>query len=156
MSTTVSASSRGAAPLYGTDFYAWTKTQAALLQAEEFENLDLPNLIEEIEAMGNSQRSEVVNRLKVLLMHLLKWQFQEDHRSRSWRNTIKAQRWDIEAVLEDNPSLRSELPDCVAKAYPRARKEAIAETGLLCSPWPDACPWSLEQILDEEWLPDYA
>ncbi len=141
--------------LYRTDFYAWTKKQAALLEAEEFENLDLPNLIEEIEAMGNSQRSEVVSRLKVLLRHLLKWQFQADHRSRSWQNTINVQRWDIEAVLEDNPSLRRELPECIVKAYPRACKEAIQETGLLRSPWPNTCPWTLEQILDEEWLPDH-
>lgn len=144
------------APLYRTDFYAWTKTQAALLQAEEFENLDLPNLIEELEAMGTSQRNEVISRLKVLLMHLLKWQFQADHRSRSWRNTINVQRWDLEAVLEDNPSLRRELPECIAKAYPRARREAIQETGLLRSPWPDTCPWTIEQILDETWLPEQA
>lgn len=142
------------AVLYHTDFYAWTKKQASLLQAEEFENLDLPNLVEELEAMGNSQRNEVTSRLKVLLMHLLKWQFQADHRSRSWRNTINIQRWDIEAILEDNPSLRRELGECVAKAYPRARREAIQETGLFRSPWPDACPWALEQILDETWLPD--
>jgi hypothetical protein len=69
--------------LYRTDFYAWTKKQAALLQAEEFEKLDLPNLVEELEAIGNSQRTEVISRLKVLVMHLLKWQFQADHRSRS-------------------------------------------------------------------------
>lgn len=144
------------ATLYRADFYAWTKKQAALLQAEEFENLDLPNLIEEIEAMGTSQRNEVISRLKVLLMHLLKWQFQADHRSRSWRNTINVQRWDLEAVLEDNPSLRRELPDCIAKAYPRARREAIQETGLLRSPWPDSCPWTIEQILDEAWLPEQA
>lgn len=144
------------ATLYRTDFYAWTKTQAALLQAEEFENLDLPNLIEELEAMGTSQRNEVISRLKVLLMHLLKWQFQADHRSRSWRNTINVQRWDLEAVLEDNPSLRRELPECIAKAYPRARREAIQETGLLRSPWPDSCPWTIEQILDEAWLPEQA
>ena len=142
------------APLYRTDFYAWTKTQAALLQAEEFENLDLPNLIEELEAMGTSQRNEVISRLKVLLMHLLKWQFQADHRSRSWHNTINVQRWDLEAVLEDNPSLQRELPQCIAKAYPRARREALQETGLLRSPWPDTCPWTIEQILDEVWLPD--
>lgn len=140
--------------LYRTDFYAWTKKQAALLHAEEFENLDLPNLIEELEAMGTSQRNEVISRLKVLLMHLLKWQFQADHRSRSWRNAINVQRWDLEAVLEDNPSLRRELPECIAKAYPRARREAIQETGLLRSPWPNSCPWTIEQILDETWLPD--
>jgi len=139
--------------LYNQDFYAWTKQQASLLQTEEFENLDLPHLIEEIEAMGNSQRSEVVNRLKVLLLHLLKWEFQVDHRSRSWHNTIKIQRWDTEAVLADNPSLRRELLEMIAKAYPRARREAIEETGLLRAPWPDVCPYTLEQILDENWLP---
>jgi hypothetical protein len=140
--------------LYNTDFYAWTRQQAALLQAEEFEELDLPNLIEELESMGNSQRTEVISRLTVLLMHLLKWQFQPEYQSRSWANTIRVQRLDLEEVLEDNPSLRREVPTLFAKAYTRASRKALAEIGLLRAPWPNTCPWTAEQILDEEWLPE--
>ena len=140
--------------LYHQDFYAWTQQQAALLQTEELEKLDLPNLIEEIEAMGKSQRKEVRSRLTVLLMHLLKWQFQPEHQSRSWANTIRTQRREIDLELEDSPSLRREVPEMIGKAYPRARSAAIEETGALSSSaFPATCPWSVEQILDAEWLP---
>ncbi|MDQ3249643.1 MAG: DUF29 domain-containing protein [Chloroflexota bacterium] len=139
--------------LYNQDFYAWTKRQASLLQAEEFENLDLPNLVEEIEAMAQRERRELKNRLIVLIMHLLKWQYQSDYHSRSWSNTINTQRGEIESLLEDSPSLQREIPEIIARAYPQARKKAIQETGLLSPVFPAACPYTAEQILDEDWLP---
>lgn len=140
--------------LYRQDFYAWTQQQAALLQAEELEQLDLPNLIEEIEAMGASQRNELTNRLKVLLMHLLKWRYQpQRNKGSSWRKTIQTQRFAITDLLEDNPSLRRELPAAFAKAYPRARRDAVQETGLAAVTFPAVCPWLIEQILDDEWFP---
>jgi predicted DNA-binding ribbon-helix-helix protein len=141
---------------YETDFYAWTQQQAALLQAEELEQLDLPNLIEEIESMGKSQRTQLANRLRVLLMHLLKLRYQPcsvDRPARSWLNTIREQRNRIELVLRDSPSLRQELADEVAYAYPRARKQAAIETESLLATFPVVCPWTVEEILDEDWLP---
>ncbi len=139
--------------LYRTDFYAWTQQQAELLQAEEFERLDLPNLVEEIEAMGISQRNEVTSRLVVLLMHLLKLQYQKRTHTNSWRTTIRTQRRDIEIVLDSSPSVRRLVPDLVAYAYPRARKDAAAETGLAPAMFPPDCPWTVEEILDADWLP---
>ncbi len=140
--------------LYREDFYAWTIQQAALLQAEDLEHLDLPNLIEEIESMGASQRSELASRLKVLLIHLLKWQYQpQKNKGPSWRNTIQTQRFAIADLLEDNPSLRREVPAAFAKAYPRARRDASRETGLALASFPIDCPWTVEQILAEDWLP---
>ncbi len=141
------------APLYETDFYAWIKTQAAALQEEEFTQLDIANLIEEIEAMARRERNELKSRLTVLLMHLLKWQIQYELRSRSWSSTIFHQRQEIESGLEDSPSLRREIPDIIAKAYPRARKAAIEETGLLSPVFPATCPYTEEQILDATFLP---
>jgi len=141
---------------YRTDFYAWTQEQAALLRTEELEQLDLPNLIEEIEAMGASQRKAVKSRLLVLLMHLLKWQYQPGHKGRRpnrWRSSIRAQRNEIEIELSDSPSLRREVPDFIAYVYPRARKGAAEETGLALATFPADCPWTLEEILDEDWLP---
>lgn len=141
---------------YRTDFYAWTQEQAALLRTEELEQLDLPNLIEEIESMGASQRKAVKRRLLVLLMHLLRWQYQPGHKGRrpnSWRSTIRTQRNEIEIELSDSPSLRREVPDFIAYVYPRARKGAAEETGLALSTFPTDCPWTLEEVLDEDWLP---
>jgi hypothetical protein len=140
--------------LYETDFYVWIQTQADLLREEEFEELDLPNLIEELEAMGRSERRELVSRLTVLLTHLLKWQYQPDMRSKSWQNTIRIQRRDIQRVLSDSPSLRATLAEFIALAYPDARMDAVEETGLLSPVFPEACPYSAEQILNVAFLPD--
>lgn len=141
------------ATLYKTDFYAWALTQAALLRKEELAELDLPNLAEELEAMGRRERRELTNRLKVLLMHLLKWQFQPDLRSRSWRNTINNQREEIVELLDDSPSLHAEIEECIASAYPRARARAQDETGLLSPVFPEGCPYSPDEILDSSFFP---
>lgn len=139
--------------LYERDFYAWTQKQAALLQAEELEKLDLPNLFEEIEAMGRSQRKEIASRLIVLLMQLLKLRYQKRKHPNSWRNIIRTQRREIELELSDSPSLRRLVPEIVDQVYPRARKDAAAETGLALATFPEVCLWSVEQILDADWLP---
>jgi len=142
---------------YETDFYAWTRQQAALLRAEELETLDLPNLAEEIESMGISQRKEITSRLIVLIMHLLKWQYQpashDRPQPRSWLNTITIQRQEIELVLRGSPSLRRELPEHIAYAYPRARTRAHQETRIALNTFPIACPYTQEQILDDFFFP---
>lgn len=140
--------------LYETDFYAWTQCQAALLREEEFEQVDWDNLIEEIESLGKSQRQEVRSRLVVLIMYLLKLTYQPQRRSRSWRVTVITQRADLEPLLHDNPSLRAQLDALVALAYPTAVKKAAAETGLGKHVFPSECPWTLSQMLDEDFWPE--
>lgn len=142
------------ATLYETDFYAWTKEQALLLRSEEIEKLDLSNILEEIEAMGQRERRELTSHLIVLILHLLKWQFQPENRSRSWTNTIRHQRTEIELLLEDSLSLRRELPERITMAYPRAFAAAIEETGLPETLFPVENPYTAEQILNEAFLPE--
>ena len=154
--------------LYKTDFYAWARQQANLLRTEELEKLDLPNLIEELEAMSLRDRRELTSRLMVLLMHLLKSRYQPSPQGRtqprSWLNTITSQRHKIELVLDDSPSLRrelegeleGELEDRLAYAYPRARLQASRETGLPLAIFPPACPYTLAEILDDTFSPDSA
>jgi len=139
--------------LYETDFVEWTEKQVQLLRAEEFEKVDWNHVIEEIESLGISQQRELNSRLVKLLMHLLKWQFQEPHRSRSWEATIVHQRGEIEWLLDHNPSLRARLSEFVSKAYRSAIREASAETGLPRATFPTACPYTLEKIMDDEFLP---
>jgi Domain of unknown function DUF29 len=139
--------------LYESDFYAWTQQQAQVLQAEDFAELDLPNLIEELEAMGRSQKSQLANRLRVLLMHLLKLQYQPGRASKSWRHTIREQRRRLELLLDDNPSLCREVPDRIVYAYARAREDASDETGLAIEIFPTVCSYSVEQIFATNWLP---
>ncbi len=138
---------------YETDVVAWSQQQAQLLRDEAFELVDWNNIIEEIESLGISQQHELHSRLVKLLMHLLKWQFQEPHRSRSWEATIVHQRGEIEWLLDHNPSLRARLSEFVSKAYRSAIREAAAETGLLRTTFPTECPYTLDQIMDEAYLP---
>ena len=137
--------------LHDEDFTLWTERQAALLRrraAGELVNdadLDWQNIAEEIESVGGNTRRELRNRLVRLLQHLLKWHYQPEHRSRSWRATIRTQRQEIEDLLEENPSLQSKLPDLFQAAYPRARAEALDETGLL--DLPKVSPFTVVQTL---------
>ncbi|HUB15892.1 MAG TPA: DUF29 domain-containing protein [Acetobacteraceae bacterium] len=138
--------------LYDQDFYAWANEQAALLRAGRFGEIDVENVAEEIESMGRSQKSELVNRLAVLLTHLLKWRYQPGFRSKSWRLTIAEQRFQIERHLRDNPSLKSHLAEPIADGYRLARLKAERETGL--ESFPDACPFSFDEAMDDGFWPD--
>ncbi len=140
--------------LYETDFHAWAFEQAGLLRAGRLAEADLSNLIEEIESMGRSEQRELVNRLVVLLLHLLQWRFQPALRGNSWRLTIKEQRIRLASHLEDNPSLKSKLDTAVSRAYRLALIEAERETGLPESTFEPVCPYSFSRILDEGFWPD--
>jgi hypothetical protein len=139
---------------YDDDFYAWTQAQAAALRQKDWAALDIENIAEEIESLGNEQRHAVRSHLRVLLWHLLKWVAQPAHRGTSWRTSILNARAEIADRLEDYPSLRPHVPTLLASAYPRARRLASAETGLPLATFPEACPWALDQVLDEDFWPE--
>ena len=141
------------AGLYERDFYAWANEQAALIRAGNLAAVDLEHIAEEIESMGKTEKRELVSRLAVLLLHLLKWQRQPDRRGSSWEATITVQRRDIASHLEDNPSLKSKLDDAILYAYKNAATLAVGETGLPNGIFPAACPWSFAQMMDEEFWP---
>lgn len=136
------------------DFYAWTQEQAALLRAGRLSELDTEHLIEELESMGASERRELINRLAVLLAHLLKWRYQPKRRSNSWRYTIVEQRLSVDEVLNDNPSLKHRLEDFFIEAYMRGRVKAAKETNQSISAFPESCPFTLEETLDRDFFPD--
>lgn len=140
--------------VYQKDYYGWLRENARLIREKKFSEIDAENLIEELESMGKSEKRELSSRLTILLLHLLKWQYQTVKRSTSWRNTIAVQRIDIRELLEDSPSLRSEISDKIAVAYEKAKLAAEVETGIEKGNFPVECPFSLEQILDETFLPE--
>ncbi|MGH6944885.1 MAG: DUF29 domain-containing protein [Geminicoccaceae bacterium] len=142
-----------AAKLYESDFVRWTEEQAAALRAGRIDVLDLENLAEEIESLGKKDRRRLKSRLTVLVMHLLKWAHQPDQRSGSWESTIRTQRGELRQLLEDSPSLRRELGAAVKERYDMARRNAAAETGLPLGKFPVTCPFAVDEILAEEWLP---
>jgi hypothetical protein len=143
-----------AATGYDTDFYAWALDQAARIRALALPGLDTENVAEEIESLGRSDKRELFNRSRILLHHLLKWQFQPDRRSVSWKATVREQRIQIDVVLSESPSLRHALPDVVTKAYRYAVEDASSETNLPEATFPASCLWTPEQIIDRTWLPD--
>lgn len=140
--------------LYERDFYAWANEQAALLRAGRVAEADLENIAEEIESMGRSEKRELVNRLKVLLTHLLKWQLQPNLRGTSWRLTIEEQRREVTLHLADDPSLKDKLREAIATAYGSAILAAERETGLRRRTFPAECPWTYEQVMDDAFWPD--
>ncbi len=139
---------------YEADFYGWALEEAQLLRAGRLAEVDVENIAEEIESMGRSQKRELVSRLAVLLLRLLKWQFQSHLRSRSWQVTISRQREQIAGHLAANPSLQPSIPDVMPMAYKRAKREAEAETGLPGDAFPWSCPYTFEQTLDEAFWPE--
>ena len=139
--------------LYEQDFYAWANEQAALLRSGRVSDADLEHIAEEIESMGRSEKRELVSRLKVLLTHLLKWQFQPSLRGTSWRLTIEEQRREVAEHLADNPSLKGKLPEVVASAYAGAILAGTRETGLSRDVFPPECPWLFDHVMSVDFWP---
>lgn len=138
-------------PRYDRDFYAWSREQAELLRAGKLAEADIEHIAEEIDSMG---KRELISRLDVLLLHLLKWRHQPGKRGPSWEASIWVQRDRIADHLDDNPSLKPLLPQALASAYRKSRREAVAETGLAASTFPETCPWTAEQALDGGFWPE--
>ena len=139
---------------YETDFYAWTSHNAELLRARRFDEIDFENIAEEIEDMGGNYKRELMSRLKVLLVHLLKWKFQPVLKCNSWRLTIEEQRDELIDLLKTSPSLKYNLNERLEDIYKRSLIRAENETGISRKDFPKECPFSLEQVLDTEFLPE--
>ncbi|HXZ17420.1 MAG TPA: DUF29 domain-containing protein [Roseiarcus sp.] len=139
--------------VYESDFYAWAMEQAALLRARRFDAADVDNIAEEIESMGRGEKRELVNRLAILLLHLLKWQFQPGFRSPSWNATIREQRIRLRSHMRDNPSLKSKQDESFGEAYELAVVGAARETGMPESAFPKSSPYSFDEAADETFWP---
>ena len=140
--------------LYDTDFHAWAQQQADALRAKDWAALDLNNLIEEVEDLARRHRDALGSELKRLLVHLLKWHYQATHRSDSWLESIEQARQAIDELIDDHPSLVDYPQVLLPKAYQRARRQAARETKLpLATFSSEGCPWDLDDIRREGWLP---
>jgi hypothetical protein len=139
---------------YETDHAAWALNQAALLREGQLSALDLEHIAEELEEIMGNNRRELHRRFRVLIGHLLKWQFQPEKRTSSWRSTIRNQRNDIEDMIEESPSLKRLIPDKIASAYPKAVALASDETGFPKATFPAVCPYTEAEILNDEFWPE--
>ena len=140
--------------LYEQDYCLWLDTTAQLLRERQLDGLDLENLIAEIEAMGGSQRRELESRLRVLLMHLLKYRYQPSYRSNSWLCTINEQRSEIELLLKYSPSLKPYLSEVFPECYSKAQRNAAKETNLPLEVFPTESPFTQEETLSPDYLPN--
>jgi predicted DNA-binding ribbon-helix-helix protein len=138
------------ATAYEQDFYSWALEQAALLREGRLSELDVANIAEELSDLGRAEFHSLVSSLRVLTMHLLKWDHQPDKRSRSWALTIAIQRLELSDVLKDNPGLKPRFGEALERGYRRARLEASKETGLDLKTFPEACPYDLAAITSRE------
>ncbi len=139
---------------YETDYAGWAKEQAALLRSGQFAQIDIDHIAKELESIMGNERREIYHRMIILIAHLLKWQLQPDHRSNSWRSTIRIQRSDILNVLKDSPSLKRTIPEQIQDAYPDAKDLAAYETGLINKDLPKLCPYSEDEVLNPDFWPD--
>jgi hypothetical protein len=140
--------------LYEKDFHAWASQSAELIRAGHLEQLDLEHLAEELEDMSASRQQQLESRLKVLLGHLLKWQYQPVLRGRSWQATIKEQRFSIARLLQRNPSLKSKWDETLFDAYRLGILLAVRETNLDEATFPRDCPYTQQQILSDDYWPE--
>ncbi|MGD0288766.1 MAG: DUF29 domain-containing protein [Candidatus Binataceae bacterium] len=136
------------------DYHAWLESQTAALRARQRAGLDWDKLAEELDAMAASQRSELKNRLHVLLLHLLKWQTQpneREFRGRGWLLSMREARRQIKDLIDYSPSLKHYLPDLLAGAWEWACEDALDDA-------PDCkfsavCPWAYEEFMARDFLP---
>jgi hypothetical protein len=144
-------------PTYETDFYRWTQTQAEALRQKDWAALDIEHIAEEIESLGRSDRRAITHQLERLLLHLLKWISQPQERARrggSWRGSVRQARQAIADLIEESPSLRDLPAERLARAYARARMQAMEQTRLPLVTFPEVCPWAVTQVLDEDYWPE--
>jgi hypothetical protein len=132
---------------YERDFFSWSQEQARLLREGRWELIDRANVAEEIESLGRTEFNRLESAIRVLLLHMLKWDHQPARRSRSWVLSIEAQRAEVEDVLSDNPGLKPRIGEALARAYRNARIEAAKETGLEKNEFPETSRYSFDDVM---------
>jgi peptidoglycan/xylan/chitin deacetylase (PgdA/CDA1 family) len=126
--------------------YGWVEQQVALLKAGRIAEIDAENIAEELSDVGRAEYKELESALRLVLLHLMKWDCQPTHRSKSWVFSIRIQRRHVARVLKENPSLRPRLAEAIGEAYRDARDEAQQETGLPGQVFESVCPYDWSAI----------
>lgn len=135
------------------DFALWAAEQAALVRAGKFDRVDIENVVEELESLGRGERYEIRSRMEVLIQHLLNWEYQPEKRSNSWKATIAEQRVRIARIIRESPSLKSYPAKEIGGSFIIGKNDAITQTGLPETAFPDVCVYTVEQILDPMFFP---
>lgn len=139
-----------AASVYDVDFAEWVAWQVELLESRRFSELDIDHLIEEVSALSKRDYRKLESALRVILLHMLKWDFQPELRSESWRRSIHVQRNHVNGILSDSPSLKARIPEALASAYSDARTRAAFETTVFLSNFPGELPYTFDEIMQRK------
>ena len=139
--------------LYDRDYALWLEMTIEQLRQQNFDQVDWKNVLDEFESMSKRDRRSIKSNLVILLLHLLKWEFQPEMRSGSWKGSIREHRRRIQQILQDSPSLRSYIPEILSETYTEAVEQAIDETGLEIVVFPIDCPYDILNILNPLFLP---
>lgn len=155
MSTTTRSKARSesnegsaASARYGDDLYGWVQQQVALLRQGRLTEIDAGNIAEELSDVGGEQYDKLESSIRVVLLHLLKWDYQTERRSRSWVLSIAEHRRRARRVLKKNPSLKASLDEAVDDAYEDARGDTVRETNMPRDTFPRVCPYVWDEIMN--------
>jgi hypothetical protein len=146
MSYASTAKTANSKSLYERDRYAWSRQQVRLLCGGRLAAIDRENIAEEILKVGRTEYEKLESALRILLLHMLKWDCQPERRSRSWEDSIAIQRRHALRQLEENPSLKSRRDEAVQQAYHDARELASSETNIDLEMFPEPCPCDWDAI----------
>ena len=139
--------------LYDRDYVLWIETTIEQLRQQNFDQVDWENVLDEFESMSKRDRRSIKSNLVILLLHLLKWEFQPKMRSGSWTGSIIEHRQRLRDLLDDSPSLRNYVTEVISLAYSDAIVRAVNETGLEIAMFPIDCPYDILNILNPSFLP---
>lgn len=139
--------SRRNRPGYDEDFAAWVYYQADAIKAKRFDELDLEELADEVESLAKRNFRSLKGALHIVLLHMLKWDYQPERRGESWRTSIRDQREEVLEELEESPSFKARIDDAVTWAYRAARRHASEQTGVFLQLIPDVCPYTWDEIM---------
>jgi hypothetical protein len=154
MTTQLPPTANNPKTLYNQDYCLWLDMTAKLLQERQLNEIDFENLIEELEGMSRREKEALFSNLQIVLLHLLKYRYQSSKRSNSWRSSIREHRKRIERAFRNSPSLKPYFTEIFAECYQDARELAADETGLSLETFPEQCPFSTEEILNTDYLPE--
>lgn len=141
---------RRSEPAYDEDYAAWLENQIALMRVDRWADVDKDNLLDEVESLGRSDFKSFASAIRIVLIHMLKWDHQPERRTRSWQASITEHRLQIGEELRDSPSYRARIDEAVERAYAIARARASGETGLPLSAFPQTCPYDWGTIMNRE------
>jgi len=131
---------------HAADLYGWAEDQIVLLRTNEIGSIDAAYITQELTDLGRNEFNRLVSTVRIVLLHLLKWDHQSGRRSRSWAMTVAEHRDRIEYQLRDTPSLRPRFSEVIREAYRFARRAAARETQLAEQSFPETCPYDWDDI----------